>query len=64
MSLLVHELVTTAVALVVWVFAVAATSVLIHVTWLAKERLVRWLAAPMGVPYETRRPWWIRWINR
>ncbi len=64
MSVLVHEVVTTAVALVVWIFAVAVTAVLIHYTWLAKERLVRWLAARMGVPYEVRRPWWIRWVKR
>jgi hypothetical protein len=61
---LVHELVATAVAVVVWVIAVAVTAILVHFTWLAKERLLVWLAARMGVPYETRQPWWIRWINR
>ncbi len=61
---LLHELFATALALVVWVAALAVTVVLIHVTWLAKERLLVWLAARMGVSYETRRPWWIRWVNR
>jgi hypothetical protein len=64
MSLLVHELVATAFALVVWVAAVAVATLLIHFTWVAKERLVAWLAARMGVPYETRTPWWIRWVKR
>jgi hypothetical protein len=48
-----------AVALVVMAFAG-----LVHMSWLAKERLLAWLAARMGVAYEVRQPWWMRWVKR
>ncbi len=35
----------------------------VHFTWLAKERLLVRLATRVGVPYEVRQPWWIRWVR-
>lgn len=59
-----YESATTAFVLVVSLAVAAVFALLIHFSWVVKERLLAWLAARMGVPYETRTPWWIRWVKR
>ncbi len=56
-------LITVAMNLVAALVAVGFAG-LIHASWVAKERLLARLAARMGVPYEVRQPWWVRWVNR
>ncbi len=56
-------LIAVAVTLVALV-AVASFAATVHYSWVVKERLLARLATRMGVPYEARQPWWIRWLNR